>query len=99
VYFVYFKEYNWVYYNLQILQFILHMYSSFVISINGLNIIFTLNIYFEYIKFLHKIFPKYIVPISQLHPSYFIILFKIITKDIYKYLYHIILHIFINYMY
>ncbi len=99
MYFVYFKEYNWVYYDLQILQFILHMYSSFVISINRLDIIFTLNVYFEYSKFLHKIFLKYVVPISQLHPNYFIILLKIITKDIYNYLSYIILHIFINYMY
>jgi len=75
------------------------MYSSFVISINGLDIIFTLNVYFENIKFQHKIFLKYIVPIFQLHASYFIILLKIITKDIYNYLSYIILHIFINYMY
>jgi hypothetical protein len=72
------------------------MYSSFVISTNGLDIIFTLNVYFENIKFLHTIFLKYIVPILQLHQSYFIILLKIITKETYNYLFYIILHVFIN---
>jgi len=38
----------------------------------------TLNIYFEYIKILHKIFTKHIVPILQVYPSYFIILKKMI---------------------
>jgi hypothetical protein len=32
------------------------MYSRFIIGINELNIIHTLNVYFEYIKLLCKIF-------------------------------------------
>ncbi len=55
---------------------ILRMYSSFIISINDLNMMVTLNIYFEYIKILHKIFTKHIVPVLQVYPSYFIILKK-----------------------
>jgi len=34
-----------------------------------------LYVYFEYIKVLHKIFTKYIVPILQVYPNYFIIIF------------------------
>jgi len=64
------------------------MYSSIIISINGLNIMVTLiNVYFEYIKILCKIFTKYIVPILQVYPNHFIIFLKIITNDIYYYLY------------
>ncbi len=66
------------------------MYSSIIISRNGLNIKVILNIYFEYIKILCKIFVKYIVAILQVYPSYFIILPKFITNEIY---YHIILYI------
>ncbi len=52
------------------------MYSSIIISINGLDIMVTLiGVYFEYIKFLCKIFTKYIVPILQVYPHLFIILF------------------------
>jgi hypothetical protein len=53
---------------------ILHMYSSIIISINGVNIMVTLGVYFEYIKILCKIFIKYIMPILQVYPSYLIIL-------------------------
>jgi hypothetical protein len=42
-----------------------------------------LNIYFEYIKVLCKIFNKYIVAILQVYPNYFIIFPKFITNDIY----------------
>jgi hypothetical protein len=52
---------------------ILHMYSTIIISINGLDFMITLYVYFEYIKFLRKIFTKYIAPILQVYPSYFII--------------------------
>jgi hypothetical protein len=44
----------------------------------------TLYVYLEYIKILHKIFTKYIMPILQVYPNYFIILLKIITNDIYN---------------
>jgi len=93
------KKYSWLYYNLQIWWFILHMYSNFIISINALNIIVTLYIYIKYIKLLHKIFVKHIVPSLQIHPNYFIIILKIITKDIYNYMYYIIVHIILNYIY
>jgi hypothetical protein len=59
-----------------------HMSSSFIININGFNIMVTLYAYFEYIKILHKIFTKYIVPILQVYTSYFILTFKIITNEI-----------------
>lgn len=73
------------------------MYSSFIININWLNIIYTLYVYIKK-KLLHKIFGKHIVPILQIHPSYFIIILKIITKDIYNYFYKNILHIIMNYI-
>ncbi len=41
----------------------LHVYSIIIISINGLDVIVTLHVYFEYIKILCKIFTKYIVAI------------------------------------
>jgi len=44
---------------------------KFIISINGLNIMVTLDVYFEYIKVLRKIFTKYIVPILQVYTSHF----------------------------
>jgi hypothetical protein len=66
----------------------IHVYSSIIISINGFDIMVTLiNVYFEYIKNLCKIFTKYIVPILQVYPHHLIILLKIITNDIYYYLY------------
>jgi hypothetical protein len=55
---------------------ILHMYSSIIISINGLNIMVPLDVYFEYIKILYEIFIEYIVAILQVHPSYLVILLK-----------------------
>jgi len=52
----------------------------------------TLNcVYFEYIKFLCKIFVKYIVPILQVYPNHLIILPKMIKMDIYYYYYIFIL--------
>jgi hypothetical protein len=71
------------------------MYLNIIISINNLNIMVTLCVYFEYIKIIFKIFIKYCAHITSLS-KYIIILFKIITNDIY-YLYYIILYIFINY--
>jgi hypothetical protein len=76
---------------------ILHVYSSIIININGLNIMVTLGVYFEYIEVLCKIFIKYIAPISQIYPSYFIILLKIITNDINSYLHYTILYYIINF--
>jgi hypothetical protein len=64
------------------------VYSSNIISINGHNIMVTLiNVYFESIKILCKIIIKYIVPILQVHPNHLITFLKIITNDIYYYLY------------
>ncbi len=72
------------------------MYSRNIITINGLNIMVTLvNVYFEYIRILCKIFIKYIVPILQVYPSHLIIVLKIITNDIYYYLYYYLYYIFI----
>jgi len=42
-----------------------------------------INVYFEYMKILCKIFTKYIVPILQVYPHHLIVLLKIITNDIY----------------
>jgi len=68
---------------------ILHVYSNIIISINGLNIMVTLiSVYFEYIKFLCKIFTKYIMPILQIYQNQVIILLKIITNYIYYYLFY-----------
>jgi len=62
---------------------ILDVYSSIVISINGFNIMITLNnVYFKYITILCQIFVKYIVPILQVYPNHLIILLEIITNDI-----------------
>jgi len=73
------------------------VYSSIIISINGLDIMVTLNsVYFEYIKILCKIFAKYIVPILQVYPNHLIIFFKIITNDVYYYFINNILYIHIN---
>jgi len=46
-----------------------------------------INVYFEYIKIVCKIFIKYIVPILQVYPNQRIILLKFITNEIYYYLY------------
>ncbi len=49
---------------------ILDVCSSIIISINGLDIMVTLNnIYFENIKILCKIFAKYIMPILKLNAT------------------------------
>ncbi len=75
------------------------MYSSIIISINGIDIMVTLNsVYFEYIKILCKIFAKYIMPVLQIYSNHFIILLKMTKNDIYYYFINIILYIFINYM-
>jgi len=81
------KIYKYIYFEC-IWTIILHVYSSNIISINGLTIMVALiNVYFEYIKILCKIYIKYIVPILQAYPNHLIILLKIITNDIYHYLY------------
>jgi hypothetical protein len=52
----------------------------------------TLDVYSKYIKIIHKIFIKYIVPILQVYSSLsklFYYTFKNITNDIYNYLYYI----------
>jgi len=67
-----------------------HMYSSITININCLNIMVTLEVYFEYTKILCKIFTKYIVPILQVYQSSFIILLKSITNEIYYLLFYFI---------
>jgi hypothetical protein len=46
-----------------------------------------ISVYFEYIKILCKIFNNYIVPILQIYQDHFLILLKIITNEIYYYLY------------
>jgi len=74
----------------------INVYSNIIISINALDIMVTIGVYFEYIKILCKIFIKYNVAISQFYPSYFIILPKIITNEIYEQ--YIILYISINYL-
>ncbi len=45
-----------------------------LLTLNGLDIMVTLNIYFKEIKVLCKIFTKYIVAILQVYPGYLIIL-------------------------
>ncbi len=68
------------------------MYSSIIISINGLDIMVTLNsVYFGHIKILCRIFAKYIMPILQIYPIHLIILLTIITNDIY---YYYIIHLY-----
>jgi hypothetical protein len=57
----------------------------------------TLDVYFEYIKIIHKMFITYIMPILQVYPSYFIIYFKIITNENYYYFYYNIIYLFITY--
>jgi hypothetical protein len=55
---------------------ILYVYSSIIISINGLDIMVTLNsLYFEYIKLLYKIFVNYIVPILRVYIQTIILYF------------------------
>jgi len=62
---------------------ILYVYSSIIISINGLDIMVTLNsVYFEYFKLLCKLFAKYIMPILQVYPNRLIIHLKMIKNDI-----------------
>jgi hypothetical protein len=65
---------------------------NIIISINGLDIMVTLGVYFKYIKDLCKIFNKYIVPILQVYPNYLIVHLKIIIDDIY---YIILYYIFL----
>jgi len=70
---------------------ILDAHSSIIISINGLDIMVTLNsIYFKYIKILCKIFVKYIMPILKVYPNHLIIFLK-------NYKSHLLFFVFILY--
>jgi hypothetical protein len=51
-----------------------------LLALNGIDIMVTLCVYFEYIKTLCQIFIKYIATILQVYLSYIIIFLKIITK-------------------
>ncbi len=42
-----------------------------------------INVYFDYIKILCKIFAKYIMPTLKFYPNHLIIFLKIITTDIF----------------
>jgi hypothetical protein len=73
VYFVYSKGCNWVYLNLQ--MYVLNVYEQLhymcihglLLALNSLDIIDTLDVYFEYIKVLCK---KFIIYIYILWPYY-----------------------------
>jgi hypothetical protein len=54
-----------------------------LLTLSGFHIMVTPSVYFEYIKSFCEIFTKYIVAILYVYPNYLIILFKIITNDIY----------------
>ncbi len=105
MYFVYFKGYNWIYYDSQ--MYTLNAYEQpyymciqrLLLTLNGINIKVTLSVYFEYIKVLCQTFIKYIASILQVYPNYFIILFKITTSNNNNYiiLYYIIVLIIINF--
>jgi len=72
---------------------ILDVYSNIIIIINDLDIMVTLNgIYYEYIKIVHKIFVKYIVPIIQVYPNHFITLKKLLQMTFIIIIIIIILH-------
>jgi len=81
-----FNIYEWPYYM---------CIQRLLLALNGLDVMVTLSVYFDYIKILCKIFTKYITTILQVYPSYFIILPTIITNDIHYYLYHIISFLFL----
>jgi len=66
-------------------------------TLNGLHIMVTLGIYFEYIKILCKIFTKYIVTILQVYPNYLITHHKIITNYIHNFIFTILIN-FIDYL-
>jgi hypothetical protein len=74
------------------------VYSNIIIGIHGLDIMVTLiNVYFECIKILWKIFTKYIVPILQVYPHHLIIFLKITTNKYYYYYYYY--YYYIMYLY
>jgi len=72
------------------------MSSSFILSINEINIIITLIVYFEYIKLLHKIFAKCIVPILKFIQVIFLYFLKLLQKQFIIIYIYIILHILKN---
>jgi hypothetical protein len=75
------------------------VYASIIININGLDIMVTLNsVYFEYIKFLCKIFAKYIMPILKVYPNHFIIFLKLLQMTFIIIFINIISYIYIHYM-
>jgi len=53
-----------------------------LLTLNGLDIMVTLGVYFEHIKVLCKIFTKYIATTLLVYPNYLIIHPKMITNDI-----------------
>jgi hypothetical protein len=66
-----------------------------LLTLNSLDVMVTLGVYFEHIKFLCRIFTKYITTVLQVYPSYFIIFPTIITNDIHYYFYCIIKKLFL----
>ncbi len=52
------------------------VFKDLLLTLNGLAIMFTLGVYFKYIKVLCKIFTKYIATILQVYQAYIIILLK-----------------------
>jgi hypothetical protein len=62
---------------------ILHVYSIIIININAFDIMVTIDVYFECIKILCKIFIKYNLAILQCYPIYFIMILRIIKNEIY----------------
>jgi hypothetical protein len=57
-----------------------------LLALNGTNIKVTLGVYLEYTKVPCQTFIKYIAPILQVYPNYFIILSKIITSNNYYFI-------------
>jgi hypothetical protein len=53
-----------------------------------------INVYFEYIKTLCKIFTIYIVHVLQGYPNHLTIFLTIITNDIYYYYYYYYIYLY-----
>jgi len=52
-----------------------------------------INVYFEYIKTLCKMFVKYIIHVLKVYPTHLIIYLKIITNDFVLILYYIFISV------
>jgi hypothetical protein len=52
------------------------VFKDLLLALNGLDIMFTLGVYFEYIRVLCKIFTKYIATILQVYQAYIIYFLK-----------------------